>query len=692
MANRKQVDDLQGRSLTPEQREIRRKQEARSFEWGYPARPQGLPRPVREAWNLYAAKLHERRLLAYADVDALLAVAEAKVEGGDVNALLEATWGSREPFPESPTPQTSAAPSHVTAPVAVRAADTAKAYAVDITTGQIIAGKYVKLACERFLSDLAGSPGNGLTFDAAAVQRAIDYIARLDLGALMPWQTFVLANLYGWRRADGLRRFRNAHLEVAKKNGKSSMLAAIGLYMADPYGDGEDRAEVYVAATTRFQSRDICFREARRLRDKSADLSERSKAFRAAMQFGDSIFEPLAANSEKLNGRNIHCGILDELADHPTPDLFNVFSTSTVGRKQSLLISITTAGQAREGNVAWHQRQHAAQVLEGAIQDESFFAFIAALDESDPWDDPAVWIKANPSLGVTVQIENLRDAAERAKTVPSTKNAFLRYHLDLWQAVSDDAWLSIEDLNRPGNLYRSDEEHLSAAERIRNAEKRLEKRFCMPGLDLATVGDLSALALIFPPANDDEPYEVLFKVWCPEADIARRSREQRVPYELWANEKFITPTPGEITDFNFIKQEIISLRDRYRIKELAFDPHMAPDTVNWLRSQGLPVTAVAQGYGLSAAIHKLEWLVRKEKFLYHGNPVARWCFSNVVLDKGVKDVRLAKNKSREKIDLVSAAATAMDLVLKTPIPRRSAGIRFIELGDVFEFNKPNPNA
>ena len=689
MGNRKQLGDVRGRSLTPEQREIRRKQEACAFEWGYPARPQGLPRAVREAWNLYAAKLHARRELAYSDGDALLAVAEAKVEGGDVNALLEATWGNRQPFEDTPAPQQPAPDSHVQATLVTQAADTAKAYAVDITTGQIVAGKYVKLACQRFLSDLSGSPGNGLTFDAAAAQRAIDYIARLDLGALMPWQTFVLANLYGWKRADGLRRFRNAHLEVAKKNGKSSMLAAIGLYMADPYGDGEDRAEVYVAATTRFQSRDICFREARRLRDKSADLSERSKAFRAAMQFGDSIFEPLAANSEKLNGRNIHSGILDELADHPTPDLYNVFATSTVGRKQPLLISITTAGQAREGNVAWHQRQHAAQVLEGAIQDESLFAFIAALDEGDAWDDEKVWIKANPSLGVTVQLDALRAGAERAKTVPSTKHAFLRYHLDLWQAVSDDAWLSIEDLNKPGNLYKSDEEKgLSAAERIRNAEKRLEKRFCVPGLDLATVGDLSALAVIFPPGNDEEPFEILFRVWCPEADIARRSREQRVPYELWANEGFIIPTPGEITDFDFIKHEIIALRDKFRIKELAFDPHMAPDTVNWLRSQGLPVTQIQQGYGLSAAIHKLEWLVRKEKLLYHGNPVARWCFSNVVLDKGVKDVRLAKNKSREKIDLVSAAATAMDLVLKTPIPRRSSGIRFIELGNIYD-NKPN---
>lgn len=296
------------------------------------------------------------------------------------------------------------------------AAAIAKGYAADVVSRVIVAGKFVRLACQRFLDDLENAGARGLRFDADAAQHVVDYIT--DLGrtvepskrlTLVPWQTFCLANIFGWIRVeDGLRRFRNAYVQIAKKNGKTALAAALALFLSDPAGDGEDNAQVYCAATTKFQSRSLCFKEALRLRSQSPELSDRSRAWRSILEWSNgSSFEPLASNSDKLQGLNPHGVILDELGDHATPDLAITLTSGRILRRQPLAISITTAGLVREGQVAWDFRNRAVMALENTSPDDGNFAFVAELDENDDWLNESVWPKANPSLGTLMSIRNL---------------------------------------------------------------------------------------------------------------------------------------------------------------------------------------------------------------------------------------------------------------------------------------------
>ena len=223
---------------------------------------------------------------------------------------------------------------------------------------------------------------------------------------MLPWQTFCLANIFGWRKQNGLRRFREAFIEIAKKNGKTELAAAIALYCADTVaGDGEPRSNVFCAATTKYQSQSLCFKAAVRLRNGTPDLAARTKIWKSKCSIvfedaEDSFFEPLAANSDKLNGQNMSASILDELGDHPNSSLYSVMTSSSTGRQQPLTISITTAGLVRE-QIAYEVRGRATQALEGSspTEAEAFFAFICELDEGDDPENEAVWIKANPEPG-----------------------------------------------------------------------------------------------------------------------------------------------------------------------------------------------------------------------------------------------------------------------------------------------------
>jgi phage terminase large subunit-like protein len=647
-------------------------------------------------------RLREERIADQQAADNLRCDLDAAKAAGDegMAELLAAIVEDHEPppTPESVRPTLESAPPAQPKPSPTRppipdAAVVSKAYASDIATGSIVAGKYLRMAAKRFLADLERTD---ILFDATAAQHVVDYIARLGLD-LLPWQVFILANLFGFKLPSGLRRFRYAFVLVAKKNGKTCLSAALGLYMSDPLGDGEPYAASYCAATTRYQSQSLCFKAACRIRDENPHIKETTKKWLAKTSIvwpNDSSFEPLAANSEKLNGLNIHFGSLDELGDHPTSDLHNVFVSSTTGRKQPLIISITTAGENRE-QIAYEVRNRAAQVLDGTIPGDSFFAYIAELDEGDKPEDESVWIKANPSLGVLVPIENIRDLAQAAAAIPSTKRAFLRYSFNIWPATSLTSWISVDDLNARGCAYLTDEgKTLTPGKRIAAAEEKLQgtamwsrdlsklsdgqlaelsradtQVTCYAGLDLAMVNDLSALCLLFPPNKADGIWQALFRVWCPEEAIVRRSKEQRVPYQAWADSSFIKPTPGDVTDNSFILGEILNLRKKFQIKELGFDRAMALDLTRSLEQAGMKVTQVAQGFGLSPAINRMAQLIVARKFCTFGQPVANWCFSNVSLAYGFKgDARMERIKSREKIDCAVAATIAMQVVLSQSNP------------------------
>jgi phage terminase large subunit-like protein len=670
--------------MSREAYEARKKAENPVYEAGEPLRPESLPKSVRLWWNKCATKLLKKGWLARTDGAVLLVLSQSAADDDhDEFIRLWDVFKTRGKVP-LPTESSEVKPSVVTVTVEpINIALTAHAYADDVLSGKIVACELVKRTCKRFLSDLGNK---AFIFDAAAAQKVGDYIARLGL-VLLPWQCLILANLFGFLKPNGLRRFQLAHVEVAKKNGKSSFLAAIGLYLTDPEGDGEPNAETYVAATTRFQSQDIVFKIALRFRTQSEDLSQRSEAFKAAVQFGDSVFMPLAANPEKLQGKNMSGGILDELQNHPTPDLYHTFTTSTASRKQPLIISIGTAGNQREGNVAWGVRQHALSILDGTVNDDSFFCFIATLDEGDRWNDESVWIKSNPSLGVLVQVDNLRQMAERAKALPSGKQAFCQYNVNVWPKTSYTAWLNPSDFEKPGVAYVLESERkLMITERLAAVEKRLDGRNCFVGIDIGPVNDLSVLCMFFPPPDEDNwngekyirdgVFECIFRVWCPEDDIERRSKEHRVPYRDWADQGLIIPTPGDTTDMTFIERDIIALRQHFWSESISFDIAHFRDCAGRLQNgHGIPMVQVSQGFALSPSILRVERLLKERRLCLHSHPIAQWCLSNVVLSPGVRDFRIDKNKSREKVDAASALCTAVDgYLLSEQTKLRSDGV------------------
>jgi phage terminase large subunit-like protein len=564
----------------------------------------------------------------------------------------------------------------------VDAAAVCNTYARDVVSANTLAGKWVIAACRRYLDDLEHAGERGFYFSAPAAQKVVDYLGKLGL-VLLPWQTFCVANLFGWLRTeDNLRRFRAATIFVAKKNGKTTLLAGLGLYMAD--ADNEPAPEIYVAATSKSQSKDLCFRAARMMLQKDEELCLRTESYKSCILWPDTFgkFEPLASNSERLNGRNIHLGILDELSDMPTADLYEVFTSSTVGRKQPLLITISTVGRTRE-SVAGHEYGHAEQVLQGVISDDSLFAFLACLDEGDDPYDEKVWLKSNPSLGTLVNIDAIRAAAAKARSTPSLKYSFLRYHANQWASATASSWVDVVDLSKPGNAYiRDDEKNFTALERIKLAEQRLEGRSCIAGLDLALVNDLSVCALLFPPDDPNGIFEVLYHAYCPEDDIILRSKEHRVPYLQWRDEGLLTSTPGNCTDYDFIRDDIASLRKRYRVDEMGFDIHLGQDLLRNLEKDGLTVVQTNQGYYLTPAILRMEKLIKQQKLCTHGHPIANWCISNVTLSYGVRQVRFDKSKSREKIDAAAATAIALDrFIARAPVVKSvysSRGIIFLD--------------
>ncbi len=283
--------------------------------------------------------------------------------------------------------------------------DPVTGYARAVAEGQILTNRLVRLACERHLEDLASGAGRGLRFDLAAARHAIAFFGFLrhskgewagETFTLAPWQAFVVGCLFGWKRDDGLRRFRTAYCAVPRKNGKSTLSAGIGLYLL--VADGEQGAEVYSAATTRDQAR-IVFDEAKRMVGSSPALQRRVEALINNLHVAAtaSKFMPLSSDSSTMDGLNVHGAIIDELHAHKTRGVVDVLETATGARRQPLLFEITTAGYDRH-SICFEHHDYAIKLLEGVLQDDSWFAFIAGADEGDDWTDPRGLAQGQPQL------------------------------------------------------------------------------------------------------------------------------------------------------------------------------------------------------------------------------------------------------------------------------------------------------
>src|SRR5579864_193871 len=536
----------------------------------------------------------------------------------------------------------------------------AECYAREVSSGKIPASKWVKLAAKRHLRDLDEGHERGLCFDSASAQRAINFFGFLRhskgewagrIVELGPWQQFILYALFGWKRADGTRRFRKAYVEVPKKNGKSTLCAGIGLYLL--VADGEPGAEVYCAATKKDQAK-IVFDEAVRMRAKSPAIAKRVQHFRnnLSIQNTASKFEPLGADADTSDGINSHGLIIDELHRHKTRAMLDILEGGVAARRQPLTWEITTAGSDR-ASVCWDEHEYAEKVLEGIFDNDEIFAYIATIDEGDDWTLEATWRKANPNYGISVKPEYVAGKCKRAIEQPSSQNAFLRLHLDVWTsnetaAIKADEWRKCIGFSMAGKDARS----LRA-----EMEKQLEGRECYIAIDLSSTDDLSCSGKLFPPEDDtDQPYIFIPHFWLPEENLQKKIEEWRAPYDVWAREGFILTTEGNVIDYDAIEAQVLEDCKRYDVREITFDSWNATQFTNNLQKAGIANEMLVKFPQTIAAYAEptkklLETLIPSRKIAHLGNPTLAWMASNLVVKTDDSGNKLpTKSKGRSKID------------------------------------------
>jgi phage terminase large subunit-like protein len=560
---------------------------------------------------------------------------------------------------------------------AVASLHPAEQYVADVLAGRVPACKGIRLSCERHLRDLADGARRGLHFDRAAAQHALDFFPLLrhskgrkwanKVFILEPWQQFLTWVLFGWMRADGTRRFRVAYIEIPRKNGKSTLLAGDGLYLT--FADGEPGAEVYCVATKKDQAR-IVFSEAVRMRDKSPALSKHIVKFRDNLNHpgSSSKMEPLGADEDTLDGLNISGALVDELHAHKSRKLWDVIDTATGARTQPLIIAITTAGYDRE-SICWREHEYGIRILEEIIEDDTYFVFIAALDDPNKWEEENEWAKCNPNFGISVDIDDLRRKAHKAKQQPAALNAFLRLHLNVWtqqetRIIPMEQWAQCTGFDVYPNPKTAPHPRALRSE----LEERLLGRTCFAGLDLASKWDIASFVKLFPPTDDLPLWIVLPEFWIPYDRVEERVKRDRVPYDVWIREGWLRATEGNVIDYGAIREKILRDRVLYEIRELAFDSWGATQIVSELIAEGVECVEFVQGMkSFAEPMREIIALVYSKKLAHLGNPILRWMASNLVATQDpAGNMKPDKSKSSEKIDGIVATLMALGRAIANP--------------------------
>lgn len=497
-----------------------------------------------------------------------------------------------------------------------------------------------------------GAP-RGCWFDDAAANRAVAFIETFCVQSqgewagqplrLSDWQKRIMRDVFGWKRADGTRQFRTVYIEIPRKNGKSTLSSAIALYLL--FGDGEPGAQVYAAAGDRDQAR-IVFGEAKAMVEASPALAKRCRRFKDSMvvEATRSVFRVLSAEAYSKHGFNAHGIIFDELHVQPNRELYDVLRTSTGARRNPLLIMITTAGWDRT-SLCWEQHERSLRTMADPLHDLEHYGVVYGAEEGDDWTSPAVWRKANPNLGTTIKEEYLHGLAREAETTPGLQNGFRRLHLDQWTAA-ETRWL---DMGLWDDCREEDDPDLAG-------------RVCYAGLDLASSNDMAALALVFPPLDDEEPWRVRVRYWVPGDNMQRRVEQTGTPYDVWARQGLLTATSGNVIDFEAIQLEILALGTRFRILEIAFDRWGAIQISQQLGEAGFTMVQFGQGFAsMAPPMKEFSRLVALGQIAHDGNPILRWNVDNVQAEQDAAgNLKPSKRKSKGKIDGLVAALMALD--------------------------------
>jgi phage terminase large subunit-like protein len=578
-------------------------------------------------------------------------------------------------------------------------ADPVASYARAVLAGAIVAGPHVRNACRRHLADLERGCARGLRWDPAAAARAIGFFAevlRLNGGQfegrafdLAPWQQFVVGSIFGWRRADGTRRFRRAYIEIAKGNGKSPLAAGIGHYCL--LADGELRAEIYAAAADKDQAM-VLFRDAVAMRDQSPALAARlvpsggNPVWNLADLRTGSFFRPISSEKRKTgSGPRPHCALCDEVHEHPDRLIIETLERGFKWRRQPLLVMTTNSGSDRH-SVAWDEHQHAVRCAAGTMTpDEDFtfvgepvddesFGFVGGLDkDDDPLADPGSWAKANPLLGVTVQPDYLAGVVRQAQAIPGRLNGILRLHFCRW-TEAEETWMSRPALEAVLEDFDPDE---LAGERA------------VVALDLSGSQDLTALAVIVRTGFVDVPRETpggesggsggsarlptfagWVEAWTPGDTLAERALRDQAPYDVWVREGWLNTAPGRKVRFDLVAARVAALGAELDIECLVYDRYAYSNFAIELDALGVTMTqlehpqggvrrAKESGLWMPGSVDALETLILERRIRLRRSPVLIAAMMSAAVEHDAFDNRwFSKRRATNRIDALVALTMA----------------------------------
>lgn len=536
----------------------------------------------------------------------------------------------------------------------------ARQYMDDVRSGKRLAGKWEKRAVERQFKDLEKfdrdeSPYYWNEAEAVRVCRFIELLPHTkgELAGqsiqLEPWQVFNLTTIFGWRRRENgeetlYRRFRRVYIEVARGNGKSCLSSGVALYCL--VADRELGAEVYSFATTRDQAA-IVFNDAKQMANKTPSLRKKFGlevlAHSLVVMGSNSSFKPQSAEGSTLDGLNTHFAVIDELHAHKTRAVYDVVETSMGKRKNSLLWCITTAGFDTTG-ICYEVRSLCTKVLDGAVEDETQYAVIYAMDDEDEWNSETALIKANPNWGVSVQPEVILANMRKAEVMPSAANNFKTKHLDVW-CNAGSAWMDMVAWN---------------ANKVPITLDELEGCECYIGLDLASKEDITAKVRLFKKGNGT--FFVFPEFYLPEEAIKRSPNSQ---YGGWVNEGVLIETEGSITDYSVVKEGLIDDLTRFNVVAIAYDPWNATQLATEFGANGAPMVEFRNTVQkVSDPMKSLFAYVIGGKIKHDGNPALTWMMSNVVARVDAKDnIFPRKERKENKIDGAVALIYALGVAL-----------------------------
>ncbi len=489
-------------------------------------------------------------------------------------------------------------------------------------------------------------------FDEEAAQLAVDFFPEClthvkgDLAGkpfqLEPWEQAIIGCLYGWKRPNGTRRYRGGLLYVPRKNGKTTFAAGMGARSL--VCDGEPGAEIYCAAADRDQA-SLVFVQAKAMFKAEPWLDEQVTLYTKAIQHHQTggVFRVISADAKTKHGFNTHLAIMDELHAQPNADLYDALDTSMGSRSQPLMWNITTSDFDRP-SICNELHKYGCNVRDGILRDESFLPVIFELTgkDADRWDEPEMWWKANPNLGISLSMDYLSRQCEKAKQSPRFENTFKRLHLNI-KTEQDSRFLNMA-------LWDKCDGEVN--------EAALQGALCYGGLDLASTTDIAAFLLYFP-----ETHAVISRFWIPSDMAHQRERRDRVTYSAWARDGLVTMTKGNVIDYSFIKAEITSLGTKYGIKDIGGDRWNLEMLRQEMADVGAEIIPFGMGFAsLSAPTKELERLVLCGELAHGGNEVLRWMAANtMVASDAAENIKPKKptKSSANRIDGIVALVMAI---------------------------------